>query len=161
MNPDADKSALVDIARLADHTVNFFAQEPVIAMLSYSNFGSSNHEEATLVAKAVKELHEKYPQVQVDGEMQVEYALDTKLRDHTFPFNTLKGKTVNTLVFPNLTAANTATQMLLSMGVGSIIGPIQMGLKKPVYFINSDASVREIIDIVTIAAFDAIALEKK
>ncbi|MDE6795964.1 MAG: NADP-dependent malic enzyme [Muribaculaceae bacterium] len=161
VNPDADKSALVDIARLADHTVSFFAQEPVIAMLSYSNFGSSNHEEATLVASAVRELHEKYPQVQVDGEMQVEYALDTKLRDHTFPFNTLKGKTVNTLVFPNLTAANTATQMLLSMGVGSIIGPIQMGLKKPVYFTNSNASVREIIDLVTIAAIDAIALEKK
>ncbi|MDE5882314.1 MAG: NADP-dependent malic enzyme [Muribaculaceae bacterium] len=161
VNPDADKSALVDIARLADHTVSFFAQEPVIAMLSYSNFGSSNHEEATLVASAVKELHEKYPQVQVDGEMQVEYALDTKLRDHTFPFNMIKGKTVNTLVFPNLTAANTATQMLLSMGVGSIIGPIQMGLKKPVYFTNSNASVREIIDLVTIAAIDAIALEKK
>lgn len=161
VNPDADKSALVDIARLADHTVSFFAQEPVIAMLSYSNFGSSNHEEATLVASAVKELHDKYPQVQVDGEMQVEYALDTKLRDHTFPFNMLKGKTVNTLVFPNLTAANTATQMLLSMGVGSIIGPIQMGLKKPVYFTNSNASVREIIDLVTIASIDAIALEKK
>lgn len=161
VNPDADKSALVDIARLADHTVSFFAQEPVIAMLSYSNFGSSNHEEATLVASAVKELHDNYPQVQVDGEMQVEYALDTKLRDHTFPFNMLKGKTVNTLVFPNLTAANTATQMLLSMGVGSIIGPIQMGLKKPVYFTNSNASVREIIDLVTIASIDAIALEKK
>ena len=161
VNPDADKSALVDIARLADHTVNFFAQEPVIAMLSYSNFGSSNHEEATLVANAVKELYEKYPEVLVDGEMQVEYALDKKLRDHTFPFNKLNGKDVNTLVFPNLTAANTTTQMLLSMGVGSIIGPVQMGLKKPVYFTNSNASEREIIDLVTIAAIDAIALEKK
>ena len=161
VNPDADKSALVDIARLSDHTVRFFAQEPVIAMLSYSNFGSSKHEEATLVAHAVEELHEKYPQVLVDGEMQVEYALDTKLRDHTYPFNKLKGKQVNTLVFPNLTAANTASQMLLSMGVGSIIGPIQMGLKKPVYFTNSNASVREIIDLVTIASIDAITLANR
>lgn len=85
MNPDADKDALVDIARLADHTVRFFAQEPVMAMLSYSNFGSSQHEEATMVAAAVKELHEKYPSLIVDGEMQVEYALDTKLRDETYP----------------------------------------------------------------------------
>ncbi|MDE6578352.1 MAG: NADP-dependent malic enzyme, partial [Muribaculaceae bacterium] len=83
INPDADKSALVDIARLADHTVKFFAQDPVMAMISYSNFGSSIHEEATLVADAVKELHEKYPNLQVDGEMQVDYALDTQLRDET------------------------------------------------------------------------------
>ncbi len=161
VNPDADKAALVDIARLADHTVRFFATEPSIAMLSYSNFGSSKHEEATLVANAVKELHEKYPEVNVDGEMQVEYALDTELRDQTYPFNKLNGKKVNTLVFPNLTAANTTTQMLLSMGVGSIIGPIQMGLKKPVYFTSSNASEREIIDLVTIAAIDAITLEHK
>lgn len=161
VNPDADKAALVDIARLADHTVRFFAIEPEIAMLSYSNFGSSRHEEATLVANAVKELHDKYPEVNVDGEMQVEYALDTELRDHTYPFNLLKGKKVNTLVFPNLTAANTTTQMLLSMGVGSIIGPIQMGLKKPVYFTNSNASEREIIDLVTIAAIDAITMDHK
>lgn len=88
VNPDADKDALVDIARLADHTVRFFAQEPVMAMLSYSNFGSSQHEEATMVAAAVKELHEKYPSLIVDGEMQVEYALDTKLRDETYSLTT-------------------------------------------------------------------------
>lgn len=161
VNPDADKSALVDIARLADKTVRFFAIEPACAMLSYSNFGSSDHEEARLVAEAVAELHEKYPQVAVDGEMQVEYALDTKLRDKTFPFNTLKGKEVNTLIFPNLTAANTTSKMILAMGVGSIIGPIQMGLKKPVYFTNSNATEREIVDLVTIAALDAIVLQKK
>ncbi|MDE6754296.1 MAG: NADP-dependent malic enzyme, partial [Muribaculaceae bacterium] len=161
INPDADKSALVDIARLADHTVKFFAQDPVMAMISYSNFGSSIHEEATLVADAVKELHEKYPNLQVDGEMQVDYALDTQLRDETFPFNTLKGKDVNTLIFPNLTAANSVSKMLLSMGVGSIIGPIQMGLKKPVYFTNSNSSEREIFDLVAIAALDALVLKRK
>lgn len=161
VNPDADKAALVDIARLADHTVHFFAQEPVMAMLSYSNFGSSKHEEATMVAEAVRELHENYPELQVDGEMQVEYALDTKLRDETFPFNTIKGKNVNTLIFPNLTAANCTGKMLLSMGIGSIIGPIQMGLKKPVYFTNSNSSEREIYDLVAIAALDAITLSKR
>ena len=101
------------------------------------------------------------PRVVVDGEMQLDYALNTELRDKTFPFNTIKGMDVNTLIFPNLTAANTTCKMLLSMGVGSIIGPIQMGLKKPVYFTNSNSSEREIVDLVTIAALDAIVLEKK
>lgn len=158
VNPDADKDALVDIARLADHTVRFFAQEPVMAMLSYSNFGSSEHEEASLVSQAVEELHTKFPNLCVDGEMQVEYALDTKLRDEVFPFNTIKGKDVNTLIFPNLTAANTTSQMVLQMGIGSIIGPIQMGLKKPVYFTDSTSAEREIFDLVAIAALDAIVL---
>ena len=155
VNPDADESTLVDIARLADRTVRFFAHEPVMAMLSFSNFGSSAKEEATIVAEAVKELHECYPEICVDGEMQVDIALNREVRDKRFPFNTLKGKEVNTLIFPNLTAANAAGKMLLNFGVGSIIGPIQMGLKKPVYFINADASEREIYDIVTVACVDA------
>ena len=161
VNPDADKDTLVDIARLADKTVRFLAQEPVIAMLSYSNFGSSQSEEAKVVAEAVKELHEKYPEINVDGEMQVDYALDTRMRDATYPFNTIKGKCVNTLVFPNLTAANATGKMLLSMGIGSIIGPIQMGLRKPVYFTNSNASERSVYDLVTIAALDAIFVDRK
>lgn len=155
VNPDADTDALVDIARLSDHAVRFFAQEPVIAMLSYSNFGSSKKEEAKVVADAVEILHEKYPDLLVDGEMQVDFALSTRRRDERYPFNKLKGKKVNTLVFPNLTAANTTGKLLLSMGIGSIIGPIQIGLKKPVYFINGDAHEREIYDIITIAAVEA------
>ncbi len=156
VNPDANTAALVDIARLADKTVKFFAQEPVIAMLSYSNFGSSSHEEARIVADAVAELHHYFPDIQVDGEMQFDYALNTSLRDKTFPFNSIKGKQVNTLVFPNLTAANAASKMILSMGIGSIIGPIQMGLRKPFYFTNSNASDREIVDIISIAALEAV-----
>ena len=155
VNPEADKEALVDITRLADKTVRFFAKEPVIAMLSYSNFGSSKHEEATTVADAVKILHDDYPDIMVDGEMQVDYALNVNLRDEKYPFNTIKGKSVNTLVFPNLTAANATGKMMLSMGIGSIIGPIQMGLRKPVYFTNSNASEREIYDLVAIAALEA------
>ncbi len=160
VNPDADESALVDIARLSEKTVRFFAQKPVIAMLSYSNFGSSQHVEATTVAKAVKILHEKYPEIPVDGEMQADYALDTELRDEVYPFNTIKGKKVNTLVFPNLTAANATSKMMLSMGIGSIIGPIQMGLKKPVYFVSTNSSESEIYDIVAIAALEAVVRSK-
>ncbi|MCH5222453.1 MAG: NADP-dependent malic enzyme [Muribaculaceae bacterium] len=155
VNPDADTEALVDITRLSDKAVRFFANEPVISMLSYSNFGSSKKEEATMVADAVKILHESYPDILVDGEMQVDFALNTHLRDERFPFNKLKGKKVNTLIFPNLTAANATWKMLLCMGVGSIIGPIQIGLKKPVYFINGNATESEVYDIVTIAVVEA------
>ena len=155
VNPDADTEALVDIARLCDNAVKFFAQEPVMAMLSYSNFGSSNKKEATMVADAVKILHKNYPDIKVDGEMQVDFALNTKRRDERFPFNTIKGKKVNTLIFPNLTAANVTGKLMLSMGIGSIIGPIQIGLQKPVYFVNGNASESEIYDIVTISAVDA------
>ena len=160
VNPDADRDALVDIARLSDKAVKFFAHEPVIAMLSYSNFGSSGKEEASMVADAVKTLHEKYPDIIVDGEMQVDIALNTHRRDERFPFNKLKGKTVNTLIFPNLTAANATWKMLLSMGVGSIVGPIQIGLKKPVYFINGNSTESEVYDIVTIAAVEAGLVKK-
>ena len=160
VNPDADTAALVDIARLCDKSVRFFAHEPVMAMLSYSNFGSSKKKEATLVADAVKILHEKYPDIKVDGEMQVDVALNRKRRDERFPFNTIKGKKVNTLIFPNLTAANVTGKMMLSMGIGSIIGPIQIGLKKPVYFVNGNASESEIYDIVTISAVEASLKQK-
>ena len=155
VNPDADTEALVDIARLCDKSVKFFAHEPVMAMLSYSNFGSSKRSEATDVAEAVKILHEQYPEIQVDGEMQVEFALNTRLRDERFPFNTIKGKNVNTLIFPNLTAANVTGKMLLSMGIGSMIGPIQIGLKKPAYFVNGNAKENEIYDMVVIASVKA------
>lgn len=160
VNPDADTEALVDIARLCDKAVRFFAVDPVMAMLSYSNFGSSQRPEATRVAEAVKILHEKYPEIKVDGEMQVDFAISTKRRDERFPFNTIKGKKVNTLIFPNLTAANVTGKMMLSMGIGSIIGPIQVGLKKPVYFVNGNANESEIYDIVTISAVDASLTQK-
>ena len=161
VNPDADTEALVDITRLCDKAVRFFASEPVMAMLSYSNFGSSQSPEATKAAKAIKILHEKYPDIKVDGEMQVDFALHTKLRDERFPFNKLKGKNVNTLIFPNLTAANVTGKFLLSMGIGSIIGPIQVGLKKPVYFVNGNASESEIYDIAVISVVEASLMHKK
>ena len=161
VNPDADTRALVEITRLAEKTVRFFANEPVMALLSYSNFGSSQKKEAKTVSDAVKELHEKYPNFLVDGEMQVDYALNTQLRDRQYPFNKLQGKKVNTLIFPNLTAANATGKLLLEMGIGSIIGPIQMGLNKPVYFTRGNATPSEIYDIATIASVEAIVTKGK
>ncbi|MBD5176502.1 MAG: NADP-dependent malic enzyme [Bacteroidales bacterium] len=157
VNANSDASALVDIARLADFAVRRFNYTPVMAMLSYSNFGSNRlNAEPAIVAEAVKTLHEKYPEIEVDGEMQANYALDTNLRDKTFPFNTIKGKEVNTLIFPNLSAANIAFRLLLGMGVGKVIGPLQIGLKKPIYFTSVNAAEEEIVDLATIAALDSV-----
>ncbi len=162
VNPVSDTESLVDIARLTSKAVRFFAADPVLAMLSYSNFGSNGQDaEPCMVSRAVKELHEHYPEIAVDGEMQLNYALDTDLRDKTYPFNTIKGKKVNTLIFPNLTSANTTSRMMLSMGVGSMIGPIQIGLKKPVYFSHVNSAVRDIVDIATVAALEAIVTSSK
>ncbi len=159
INPVSDASTIVDIARLAKNAVSFFGFDPVMAVLSYSNFGSNaNDEEPNRCAEAVKLLHEKYPDIRVDGEMQVNYALDTELRDRVYPFNTLKGREVNTLIFPSLSAANTAFRILLAMGVGEVIGPIQMGLKKPIHFIHRDSSVSEIYNLASIASLDAACI---
>lgn len=157
INAVSDVDGLVDIARLTDKAVRHFNQTPVIAMLSYSNFGSNRMSQGPArVADAVRILHERYPEITVDGEMQANYALDTALRDKSFPFNTLKGREVNTLIFPNLAAANISSRLMLGMGVAKTIGPIQIGLKKPIYFIAVNASVEEIVDVATIAALDAI-----
>lgn len=162
INPVSDKSSLVDIARLAHDAVCFFAQKPVIAMLSYSNFGSNKDEDGPRrTADAVRELHEKFPEIVVDGEMQVTYALNKELRDEVFPFTKLKGKDVNTLIFPNLSAANTTYRMMLEMGLSDTIGPIQIGLKKPIHFISINAAVRDIVNLATVAALDAAVLDKK
>lgn len=156
INTVSDEDALVDIARLTYEAVNFLSTKPVLAMLSYSNFGSNgNEEEPMRIRKAVEILHEKYPEIPVEGEMQANFALDTKLRDKTYPFNTIAGEQVNTLIFPNLSSANTVYQMMLSLGVGSMVGPIQLGLRKPVYFVHNSASVRSIMDITTLACLDA------
>lgn len=157
-HPSTD--ALKDITRLANDTVKFFAHDPVIAMLSYSNFGVDKEGSPASVREVVKELHDNYPDMVVDGEMQVNIALDKKLRDNKFPFTKLNGKNVNTLVFPNLSSANTAYKLLIESGVGDVVGPIQMGLKKPVHILDVDTPVRDIVNMAAIAAIDAIVAEK-
>jgi malate dehydrogenase (oxaloacetate-decarboxylating)(NADP+) len=153
-NPDTD--ALVDIAKLAATSVRFFNEKPVVSMISHSNFGSSQSDGAWKVRHAVERLHELYPDIPIDGEMQVTFALDNELRDEQYPFTRLKGKTVNTLVFPNLTSARSSYKMLQMLNSDvEIIGPIQVGLNKPIHFIDFGASVRDVVNIVSIAVIDA------
>lgn len=151
--------ALIDIARLANSTVKFFNYEPVIAMLSYSNFGADPVGSPASVHRVVETLHERYPEMVVDGEMQVNYALDKELRDRKYPFTRLRDKEVNTLIFPNLSSANSAYKLLKETGMEEFIGPIQMGLNKPVHILDVDTSVRDIVNMVAVAVVDAIVEE--
>ncbi|SCD21159.1 bifunctional malic enzyme oxidoreductase/phosphotransacetylase [Proteiniphilum saccharofermentans] len=158
-NRHPDTEALIDIARLANATVKFFAHDPVIAMISYSNFGADSVGSPASVHKVVETLHERYPNLVVDGEMQVNYALNKELRDKKYPFTRLRDKEVNTLVFPNLSSANSAYKLLRETGTKDIIGPIQMGLKKPVHILDVETSVRDIVHMVAVAVIDAIVEE--
>ncbi len=159
-NQSIDEDTLFDIARLTRLGVEYFACDPVIAMVSYSNFGSSNTPESTMVHNVVSRLHDMYPGLAIDGEMQLNYVFNKELRDKNYPFTRIKGRDVNTLVFPNLSAATTAYRMLLQMGGCEAVGPIQIGLNKPVHFINVDNPVRDIINLTTIAVLDAVVAEK-
>ena len=133
INRHPSAEVLIDIARLTHDAVKFFAHEPVMAMLSYSNFGSDKQGSPLKVHEAIDFLHKTYPDMVVDGEMQVNFALDKKLRDDMYPFNKLKGQDVNTLIFPNLSSANSAYKLLDTLGITETIGPIQMGLNKPIH----------------------------
>ena len=153
-NPDTD--TLVDIAKLAATAVRFFNEKPVIAMVSHSNFGSSTSDGAKKVKNAVEQMQALYPDLLIDGEMQLGFALDDELRDEQYPFTKVKGKKVNTLVFPNLTSARSSYKMLQMLGSDAeIIGPIQMGLNKPIHFIDFGSNVRDIVNIVAVATIDA------
>jgi len=153
-NPDTD--ALVDIAKLSATAVRFFNEKPVISMISHSNFGSSQSDGAGKVRAAVEQMQKEYPDLAIDGEMQISFALNKELRDEQYPFTRLKGKDVNTLVFPNLTSARSSYKMLQMLDADvEIIGPIQMGLNKPIHFIDFGASVRDVVNIVAVAVIDA------
>ena len=153
-NPDTD--TLVDIAKLAATAVRFFNEKPVIAMVSHSNFGSSTSAGAKKVKSAVEQMQQLYPELLIDGEMQLGFALDDELRDEQYPFTKVKGKRVNTLVFPNLTSARSSYKMLQMLGSDAeIIGPIQMGLNKPIHFVDFGSNVRDIVNIVAVATIDA------
>ncbi len=151
---------LIDIAKLTHDTVKFFAHDPVMAMLSYSNFGSDKTGSPASVHQVVETLHKTYPEMVVDGEMQVTFALNKDLRDKKFPFSKLAGKNVNTLIFPNLSSANVAYKMLIEMGLAETIGPIQMGLNKPIHILDVESSVRDIVNMTAIAVLDAIVEEQ-
>ncbi|MEO3189723.1 NADP-dependent malic enzyme [Parabacteroides distasonis] len=160
INRHPSAEVLIDIARLTHDAVKFFAHEPVIAMLSYSNFGSDKQGSPLKVHEAIDFLHKTYPDMVVDGEMQVNFALDKKLRDDMYPFNKLKGQDVNTLIFPNLSSANSAYKLLDTLGITETIGPIQMGLNKPIHFTDVESSTRDIVNLTTVAVVDAIVQEQ-
>ena len=156
VNENPDGEALVDIAKLASTAVRFFNEKPVIGMMSHSNFGSSTSAGALKVKHAVKEMQQLYPDLPIDGEMQLDCAMDNELRDEQYPFTRLNGKKVNTLIFPNLTSARSSYKMLQMLGTDAeIIGPIQMGLNKPIHFIDFGATVRDVVNIVAVATIDA------
>lgn len=155
VNKTVDTETLLDITRLTRNSVEYFAEKPVMAMLAYSSFGSSREQECQQAHEVVDIMHERYPELLIDGEMTVRYALNNELRDRTFPFNKLKGEKVNTLVFPNLSSASTAYRMMLEFGIGDTVGPIQMGLNKAIHYISVDAPVRSILNLAAIAAIDA------
>ena len=128
-----------------------------MAMVSYSNFGSDKGGSAGRIHDAVGILQEMYPQWSIDGEMQVNMAIDNELRDRKYPFSRLYGKEVNTLIFPCLNTANTTYKMLQSLTSDvEIIGPIQMGLNKPIHFIDFESSVEDIVNVTAVAVIDAI-----
>ena len=156
INRHPDENVLVDIAKLSANTVKFFNEEPHMAMISYSNFGTDEVGSPVTVHNAVEELQKQYPYLAVDGEMQVNFALNKELRDDKYPFTRLKGLDVNTLVFPNMSSAQASYKLLQAIDPDAeIIGPIQMGLNKPIHFTDFESSVRDIVNITAVAAIDA------
>ena len=156
INRHPDQNVLVDIAKLSAHTVRFFNEEPRMAMISYSNFGTDEVGSPVTVHNAVEELQKQFPDLAVDGEMQVNFALNKELRDDKYPFTRLKGLDVNTLVFPNMSSAQGSYKLLQAIDQDAeIIGPIQMGLNKAIHFTDFESSVRDIVNITAVAAIDA------
>lgn len=153
MNPDME--TVVEIARLTDRTVRRLKIKPVIGMLSYSNFGSSKGEKAVKMKNAVKALHERHPEMVVDGEMQANFALNKAMLAEVFPFSILNDKKVNTLIFPDLASGNIAYKLVQEIGQVEAIGPVLMGMQKSFHVLQLNSSVREIVNMVRIAVVDA------
>jgi malate dehydrogenase (oxaloacetate-decarboxylating)(NADP+) len=153
LNPTAEE--LVQITLLAAEEIKRFNIQPKIALLSYSNFGSAKGETPRKTAEAVKILHEKYPDLIVDGDIQANVALNNDLMKDNFPFSKLVDQGVNTLIFPNLEAGNIAYKLLQETGNFEAIGPVLLGMKKPVHVLQLGSSIREIVNMVTIAVVDA------
>ena len=156
INRHPDENVLYDIAKLAAHSVHFFSEVPVIAMVSYSNFGTDDQGSPVKVHQAVERMQQEFPDLAIDGEMQVNFALDTQLRDARYPFTRLLGKKVNTLVFPNMSSANGSYMLMKELDPDvETIGPIQMGLNKAIHFTDFEASLRDVVNVTAVAVIDA------
>ena len=164
VNRHPDKETVKDVARLTAEAIRFFNDEPRIAMISYTNFGTDSVGSPKMVSDAVRELQEEYPDLKIDGEMSVDLALDHERRDEKYPFLRLHNEVVNSMVFPNLSSASSAYKLIKQFSPETeVIGPIQMGLNKPIHFTDFDASVRDIVNITAVAVIDAYVekLKKK
>lgn len=153
MNPSAEE--LAEITVLTAQAIKNLNIEPRIAMLSYANFGSADGPDAVKVREAVNILHKNHPDLIVDGELQGNFALNNDLLKEQFPFSTLVNNRVNTLIFPNLAAGNIAYKLLQEIGDSEAIGPFLLGMKQPVHVLQLGSSVREIVNMVTLAVVDA------
>jgi malate dehydrogenase (oxaloacetate-decarboxylating)(NADP+) len=147
-----------EITKIAINTakiVNMFGIEPVIAILSYSNFGSSDFDEAKKISKAVKILHDNNPELIVDGPIQSDFALNREMLKNRFPFSILNGRKVNTLIFPNLDSANITYKTIKELDNAVSVGPILIGLNQPIHILQLGASVDEIVNMSAISVIDA------
>lgn len=161
INIDPNAKELAKIAQMTSSVIKLFGMEPVMAMVSYSNFGSSDNEKASKVREAVAYLHRHFPALNVDGELQTDFALNEEMLKEKFPFSKLVGKKVNSLIFPNLDSANITYKFLKELHEADSIGPIMMGMRKPVHILQFGASVDEIVNMSAIAVIDAQEKEKQ
>lgn len=161
INIEPNAEELADIAQMTANVASTFGFDPVLAMLSYANFGSSTHPNAKKVREAVNILHETCPNLVVDGEIQTDFALNKKLHESKFPFSKLAGRKVNTLIFPNLDSANITYKLLKELNGADSIGPIMVGLRKSVHIMQLGASVDEIVNMAAVAVIDAQEREKR
>ena len=161
INIDPNAEELAEIARMTANLGEAFGFDPVLALLSFSNFGSSSHPHATKVRDAVSLLHERFPNLMVDGEIQTDFALNRDLRKTQFPFSNLVGNRVNTLIFPNLESANITYKLLKELHAASPIGPIMLGLRRAVHVLQLGASVEEMVNMTAVAVIDAQEREKR
>lgn len=161
INPNPSAAELAKIALMTAKTVRMFGMEPVIAMVSFSNFGSSTNESANKVREAVTYLHQNHMDLIVDGEIQSDFALNPEMLKAKFPFSKLAGKKVNTLIFPNLEAANITYKLLKELYNVDSVGPIMMGMEKAVHVFQLGASVEEMVNMVSVAVVDAQEKDKR
>lgn len=161
VNIDPDAEELAEIAQMTANVASTFGFTPVVALLSYANYGSSNHPHAKKVREAVRILHERNPNLVVDGEIQTDFALNQELGHKNFPFSKLSGKKVNTLIFPNLESANITYKLLKGLHNADSIGPIMLGLRKSAHILQLGASVEEMVNMAAVAVIDAQEREKR
>ncbi len=161
INIDPNAEEIAEIAQMTANVAVTFGFDPVMALLSYANFGSSPHPHAKKVRDAVKILHEINPELCVDGEIQIDFALNKELHQSKFPFSKLAGRKVNTLIFPNLESANITYKLLKELNKSDSIGPIMVGLRKSVHIMQLGASVDEIVNMTAVAVIDAQEREKR